>query len=357
MSRQRLLSLTTATISALLLTTLSPVAMAAKPSKAKSIAGREGDAVNTILNGRGAPKANTGVDGDFFIDITSFTIYGPKKNGKWPAGISLRGPQGVEGKVGERGTTGSAGTSTKGDKGEKGDKGDRGEKGEQGERGATGATGDTGPQGATGPAGATGATGATGAAGPAGAQGAAGPAGTTGAAGSQGAQGEKGDKGDKGDTGNTGPAGATGATGPTGPTGPIGPSAVQVVTVDSFVVGLSTTSSYQSAFFGSLQQGKKYHFEIMLQGDVGSIIGHDKFYGVSLSSNPAGLGVEYLSSVTQTIMAIDGQERVLYLFRLIGTVSTVGTNSSLRIAISHLDGSRSMTITGKAYIREVADVS
>lgn len=51
MSRQRLLSLTTATISALLITTLNPVAMAAKPAKAKSIAGREGDAVNTILNG------------------------------------------------------------------------------------------------------------------------------------------------------------------------------------------------------------------------------------------------------------------------------------------------------------------
>jgi hypothetical protein len=351
MSRQRLLSLTTATISALLITTLNPVAIAAKPSKAKSIAGREGDAVNTILNGRGAPKANTGVDGDFFIDVTSFTIYGPKKNGKWPVGVSLRGPQGLDGKVGERGTTGSAGASTKGDKGEKGDKGDKGEVGERGERGATGAPGEAGPQGATGPtgaAGATGSTGATGAAGPAGAQGV---AGATGATGSQGAQGEK---GDKGDTGNTGPAGATGAT---GPTGPIGPSAVQVVTVDSFVVGLSTTTSYQSAFFGSLQQGKKYQFEILLRGDVGSIIGHDKVYGVSLSSNPAGLGVEYLSTVTQTIMAIDGQERVLYLFRLIGTVSTVSTDSSLRIAISHLDGSRSMTITGKAYIREVADVS
>jgi len=354
MSRQRLLSLTTATISALLLTTLSPVAMAAKPSKAKSIAGREGDAVNTILNGRGAPKANTGVDGDFFIDITSFTIYGPKKNGKWPAGISLRGPQGVEGKVGERGTTGSAGASTKGDKGEKGDKGDRGEKGEQGERGATGATGDTGPQGATGPAGATGATGATGAAGPAGAQGAAGPAGTTGATGSKGAQGEKGDKGDKGDTGNTG---ATGPTGATGATGPIGPSNVQVVTVDSFVVGLSTTSGYQSSLFGSLEQGKKYHFEILLQGDVGSIIGHDKFYGITMSSNPAGLSIEYTSTITQTIMAIDGQETVLYLFRILGTVATVASTSSLRVSISHLYGSRSMTVTGKAYIREVANVT
>jgi len=351
MSRQRLLSLTTATISALLITTLNPVAIAAKPSKAKSIAGREGDAVNTILNGRGAPKANTGVDGDFFIDVTSFTIYGPKKNGKWPVGVSLRGPQGLDGKVGERGTTGSAGASTKGDKGEKGDKGDKGEVGERGERGATGATGEAGPQGATGPTGATGATGSTGATGAAGPAGAQGVAGATGATGSQGAQGEK---GDKGDTGNTGPTGATGAT---GPTGPIGPSAVQVVTVDSFVVGLSTTTSYQSALFGSLQQGKKYQFEILLRGDVGSIIGHDKVYGVSLSSNPAGLGVEYLSTVTQTIMAIDGQERVLYLFRLIGTVSTVSTDSSLRVAISHLDGSRSMTITGKAYIREVADVS
>jgi hypothetical protein len=333
---------------------MTPVAIAAKPSKAKSIAGREGDAVNTILNGRGAPKTSTGVDGDFFIDITSFTIYGPKKNGKWPIGISLRGPQGADGKIGERGIAGSAGASTKGDKG---DKGDRGERGEPGERGATGATGETGPQGATGP---TGATGATGAAGPAGAQGAAGPAGAEGVAGTpglQGAQGEKGEKGDKGDKGDTGSTGATGATGATGLTGPIGPSSIQVVPVDSFVVGLSTTSSYQSGFFGSLQVGKKYQFEILLQGDVGSVIGHDKFYGIQLSSNPAGLSVEYSSSVTQSVMAIDGQERILYFFRILGTVSSVASVSSIRVSISHLDGSRLMTVTGKAYIREVADVT
>jgi hypothetical protein len=258
MSRPGLLSLTTATISALLITTLNPVALAAKPSKAKSIAGREGDAVNTILNGRGAPKTNTGVDGDFFIDITSFTIYGPKKNGKWPIGISLRGPQGADGKIGERGIAGSAGASTKGDKGEKGDKGDKGEKGEQGERGATG---EAGPQGATGPSGATGATGATGAAGPAGAQGAAGPAGTTGAAGSQGAQGEKGDKGDKGETGSTG------ATGPAGATGPIGPSNVFVgaITFPSNLAGVAG-EPITSDTFATLLSDSNYEVDLVISG-------------------------------------------------------------------------------------------
>ena len=76
-----------------------------------------------------------------------------------------------------------------------------------------------------------------------------------------------------------------------------------------------------------------------------------------MSSNPAGLSIEYTSTITQTIMAIDGQETVLYLFRILGTVATVASTSSLRVSISHLDGSRSMTVTGKAYIREVANVT
>jgi hypothetical protein len=63
------------------------------------------------------------VDGDFYINTVTNTLFGPKASGVWPSGVSLVGPTG-----------------------------------------ATGATGATGPQGATG---ATGATGAQGPAGPA----------------------------------------------------------------------------------------------------------------------------------------------------------------------------------------------
>nr|WP_159059617.1 hypothetical protein [Streptomyces antibioticus] len=48
-----------------------------------------GPAGKTILNGTGAPSAGTGVDGDFWIDTASWTIYGPKAGGTWPSGHSL----------------------------------------------------------------------------------------------------------------------------------------------------------------------------------------------------------------------------------------------------------------------------
>ena len=360
MSRQRLLSLTTATISALLLTTLSPVAMAAKPSKAKSIAGREGDAVNTILNGRGAPKANTGVDGDFFIDITSFTIYGPKKNGKWPAGISLRGPQGVEGKVGERGTTGSAGASTKGDKGdkgEKGDKGDRGEKGEQGERGATGATGDTGPQGATGPAGATGATGATGAAGPAGAQGAAGTAGTTGATGSQGAQGEKGDKGDTGSTGATGPQGAT------GPTGPIGPSSVFVggITFPSTLAG-AAGEPITSDTFGTLLSDSNYQVDLVISGsgtsDISVLPLH--FEVITSGGSRSITNVQWTNASVQTLRngsSIAIEHTIQARFAVNGSGTGTNVNLQVRLKAGASTATKPVTFVGNYRMQKVGSVA
>ena len=92
-----------------------------------------------VLNGNTNPTAGTGVNGDFYINTATNTIYGPKANGTWPAGVSLVGPAGVAGP-----------------------------------QGIAGATGATGPQGPAGPTGPTGLTGATGPAGPTGPQGPAG---------------------------------------------------------------------------------------------------------------------------------------------------------------------------------------
>ncbi|KUE85588.1 hypothetical protein E6A55_24350 [Cupriavidus necator H16] len=43
-----------------------------------------------ILYGSGAPTDDIGVDGDFYFDTTTSTLYGPKAGGKWPtSGVSM----------------------------------------------------------------------------------------------------------------------------------------------------------------------------------------------------------------------------------------------------------------------------
>lgn len=127
----------------------------------------------SILSGTTAPSnLNTGVNGDFYINTTNYTLFGPKTAGVWGTGTSLIGDSG------EKGDTGPAGP-----------KGDKGDAGDIGPTGSTGSKGDNGDAGPTGPKGDKGATGDVG------------PVGTTGP------------KGDKGDTGDSGPAGANGATG------------------------------------------------------------------------------------------------------------------------------------------------
>ena len=108
--------------------------------------GAAGTNGNAVLNGATAPNNNQGVNGDFFINTATNTIYGPKANGAWPAGVSLVGPQGPTGAAGPQGVAGAVGP--------------------QGTAGATGLTGAVGAVGPQGPAGATGSTGAVGPQGP-----------------------------------------------------------------------------------------------------------------------------------------------------------------------------------------------
>lgn len=185
------------------------------------------DAVNNITAGKGAPKASIGSDGDWYIDVETGDLYGPKANGEWPtSGLSLL--------TASRASQLTVGESVPGPAGPAGPQGD---------------PGPTGPQGPTGPTGATGATGATGPAGPQGPQGEAGPAGPTGAtgpAGPQGPQGEQGPQGPTGSTGLTGPKGETGETGPQGPKGDTGTAAtiaVGAVTTGAAGSGVSVTNS------------------------------------------------------------------------------------------------------------------
>ncbi|MBI5219967.1 MAG: tail fiber domain-containing protein [Bacteroidia bacterium] len=49
----------------------------------------------SVLSGASDPTAGTGVDGDFYINTTSNTIFGPKTGGTWGTGTSLVGPAGT----------------------------------------------------------------------------------------------------------------------------------------------------------------------------------------------------------------------------------------------------------------------
>ncbi|MFM8965850.1 MAG: hypothetical protein ACKOHL_05930 [Actinomycetota bacterium] len=54
-------------------------------------AGRTNQSVaNSVLNGKGAPTSKIGINGDFYIDVVNFNIYGPKEKNRWPAADSLR---------------------------------------------------------------------------------------------------------------------------------------------------------------------------------------------------------------------------------------------------------------------------
>lgn len=59
--------------------------------------GSNGTNGKTILNGTAAPSSGVGTDGDFYINTTATTIYGPKASGAWPAGVSLIGTGGGSG--------------------------------------------------------------------------------------------------------------------------------------------------------------------------------------------------------------------------------------------------------------------
>jgi hypothetical protein len=48
----------------------------------------------TVRSGSGAPAAELGVDGDFYINTAANTLYGPKTTGAWGSATSLVGPQG-----------------------------------------------------------------------------------------------------------------------------------------------------------------------------------------------------------------------------------------------------------------------
>ncbi|MCO4864210.1 collagen-like protein [Cupriavidus sp. WGlv3] len=204
----------------------STTAGAGPAASAPGPAGADG---KTILSGTNAPTADMGSDGDFYLNVSSSTLYGPKAGGEWPAGVSLIGPQGVAGAPGATLLHGAADPTA-----------------------ADGAVGSFylntttntlfGPKNADGwPAGIS-VVGLTGPVGPAGPAGAPGPAGEKG---EQGEQCEKGDTGDKGDPGEPG-TGATVYTANFAVTAPPGGVGTYVMT------GTGLTLQSSDPYFGAV---------------------------------------------------------------------------------------------------------
>jgi hypothetical protein len=115
---------------------------------AAGIAGADG---STIYSGNELPSTAVGQQGDYYIDLATSKLYGPKTDQGWGDPLNLKGAQGETGPQGPKGDKGDQGDT--GPKGDKGDQGDTGPKGDKGDQGDTGPKGDKGDQGDTGPKG------------------------------------------------------------------------------------------------------------------------------------------------------------------------------------------------------------
>jgi hypothetical protein len=72
------------------------------PQGEQGVAGTHG---SVIMHGDGPPQANTGVNGDYWINQTDSTVWGPKTDAGWgSAGFSIKGATGSQGPAGARGS-------------------------------------------------------------------------------------------------------------------------------------------------------------------------------------------------------------------------------------------------------------
>lgn len=60
----------------------------------KGANGTNGTDGSQILSGEGEPEAADGQNGDFYLNTTSFTLYGPKMDNTWSVGLMLKGADG-----------------------------------------------------------------------------------------------------------------------------------------------------------------------------------------------------------------------------------------------------------------------
>ena len=182
-----------------------------------------------IHSGLTPPNNSIGSIGDYYLDLSSYNLYGSKTAEGWGNPINLKGIQGEKGEPGRPGDKGDKGDpgrpgdkGDKGDPGKKGDKGDPGRPGDKGDKGDPGIQGIPGQKGDPGERGERGERGLKGERGKQGFKGEPGPKGEPGAPGKQGEPGAKGEPGAPGKQGEPGPKGEPGAPGKQGEPGPKG---------------------------------------------------------------------------------------------------------------------------------------
>jgi hypothetical protein len=258
---------------------------------------------NTVLSGRGVPSVSIGLDGDFYIDLKTLNMYGPKTKNKWPIPVSLKGPAGPIGPAGVDGKNGSAGLSTS----------------SSGAPGPAGAVGPAGSQGAQGNAGATGATG---------------PAGS-----------------------GSGSVGPTGPKGETGTVGAVGPSNVQSVAINPWTLATNTSNGKsESDSFGNLEAGKLYFFSIVVKGIGANSL--TKFRSeLELKSSDVSSTPVYEYSYAFVSAHTAGTYNTRLSFVVSGTIS-VTNNCQFSLAISDGEGlGNSVALSGKAFIQLVGSIN
>lgn len=179
-----------------------------------------------IHSGLTPPDNSIGSIGDYYLDLSSYNLYGSKTAEGWGNPINLKGIQGEKGEPGRPGDKGDKGDpgrpgdkGDKGDPGKKGDKGDPGRPGDKGDKGDPGIQGIPGQKGDRGERGERGERGLKGERGKQGFKGEPGPKGEDGAPGRQGEPGAKGEPGAPGKQGEPGPKGDPGAPGRQGEPG------------------------------------------------------------------------------------------------------------------------------------------
>ena len=184
-----------------------------------------------IHSGLTPPNNSIGSIGDYYLDLSSYNLYGSKTAEGWGNPINLKGIQGEKGEPGRPGDKGDKGDpgrpgdkGDKGDPGKKGDKGDPGRPGDKGDKGDPGIQGIPGQKGEPGERGERGERGLKGERGKQGFKGEPGPKGEDGAPGRQGEPGPKGEPGAPGKQGEPGPKGEPGAPGKQGEPGAPGAS-------------------------------------------------------------------------------------------------------------------------------------
>lgn len=72
------------------------------PQGSEGAIGPAGEDGSVIHAGTGAPSADTGVNGDYYLDQDTGELYGPKNDDGWGTPISLQGPAGEDGEDGSQ---------------------------------------------------------------------------------------------------------------------------------------------------------------------------------------------------------------------------------------------------------------